>query len=139
VTLDRDVLIELGWYGIGWPKLTRGELVYLAELHDRRNRGGPQTGWLYAGDPDDYERDMTEDRCCACFKHRTKDLHDPCIANLPGVLHACCGHGKPETCWVTGYSFGKLTGPAAARMMRQLGGHPPQAAFLLAPFRAVVA
>lgn len=23
----------------------------------------------------------------------TPDGHDPCIANLPGVQHACCGHG----------------------------------------------
>lgn len=22
--------------------------------------------------------------------------HDPCIANLPGVDYACCGHGKEE-------------------------------------------
>jgi len=22
-----------------------------------------------------------------------KDNHDPCIKNLPGVHHACCGHG----------------------------------------------
>lgn len=23
----------------------------------------------------------------------TTEGHDPCIANLPGVIHACCGHG----------------------------------------------
>lgn len=23
----------------------------------------------------------------------TEAGHDPCIANLPGVVHACCGHG----------------------------------------------
>lgn len=23
----------------------------------------------------------------------TAEGHDPCIANLPGVVHACCGHG----------------------------------------------
>lgn len=22
--------------------------------------------------------------------------HDPCISDLPGVLHACCGHGRGE-------------------------------------------
>lgn len=23
----------------------------------------------------------------------TPEGHDPCIANIPGVVHACCGHG----------------------------------------------
>ena len=32
-------------------------------------------------------------KCPECGKTRTKDGHDPCIANLPGVKFACCGHG----------------------------------------------
>lgn len=35
-------------------------------------------------------------RCVSCKERRTPDGHDPCIANLPGVLFACCGHGKEE-------------------------------------------
>lgn len=31
--------------------------------------------------------------CPACKKPRTANGHDPCIADLPGVLFACCGHG----------------------------------------------
>ena len=27
---------------------------------------------------------------------RTPEGHDPCIANLPGVVFACCGHGVKE-------------------------------------------
>lgn len=26
----------------------------------------------------------------------TSEGHDPCLANLPGVIHACCGHGVDE-------------------------------------------
>lgn len=26
---------------------------------------------------------------------------DPCIGELPGVLEACCGHGKPRQAYVT--------------------------------------
>lgn len=33
-------------------------------------------------------------RCPKCAKPRTKEGHDPCIANLPGVAYACCGHGR---------------------------------------------
>jgi hypothetical protein len=31
--------------------------------------------------------------CKLCKEPRTERRHDPCIANLPGVLYACCGHG----------------------------------------------
>ena len=31
--------------------------------------------------------------CCHCRLPRTEKGHDPCIANLPGVVAACCGHG----------------------------------------------
>ena len=31
--------------------------------------------------------------CPKCEKPRTELGHDPCIANLPGVRYACCGHG----------------------------------------------
>jgi hypothetical protein len=35
-------------------------------------------------------------RCVKCGKPRTKEGHDPCIANLPGVKYACCGHGRED-------------------------------------------
>lgn len=31
--------------------------------------------------------------CKLCKQERTQDGDDPCIANLPGVVYACCGHG----------------------------------------------
>lgn len=31
-----------------------------------------------------------------CHMKRPKSGHDPCIANLPGVIYACCGHGVVE-------------------------------------------
>ena len=32
--------------------------------------------------------------CPKCGGLPTKDGHDPCIANLPSVKNACCGHGQ---------------------------------------------
>ena len=32
--------------------------------------------------------------CPKCSLLTTSDGHDPCIPNLKGVKHACCGHGK---------------------------------------------
>jgi len=34
--------------------------------------------------------------CPKCGHLPTKEGHDYCIANLPGVLNACCGHGVKE-------------------------------------------
>lgn len=34
-----------------------------------------------------------ERACPACKRSQTAAGHDPCIANLPGVWAACCGHG----------------------------------------------
>lgn len=34
--------------------------------------------------------------CENCGRRRTKEGHDPCIADLPGVLFACCGHGRHD-------------------------------------------
>ena len=35
-------------------------------------------------------------KCCMCNKQATDTGHDPCIANLPGVASACCGHGETK-------------------------------------------
>lgn len=35
--------------------------------------------------------------CAQCgATEPTAEGHDPCIANLPGVANACCGHGQGE-------------------------------------------
>ena len=34
--------------------------------------------------------------CPKCGLEATEEGHDPCIAKLPGVLRACCGHGEQK-------------------------------------------
>lgn len=34
--------------------------------------------------------------CPKCRLPQTADGHDPCLANLPGVRFACCGHGVED-------------------------------------------
>lgn len=34
--------------------------------------------------------------CPKCGLLPTSEDHDPCIANLPGVAYACCGHGVEQ-------------------------------------------
>lgn len=49
--------------------------------------------WVHSDIPINEERPPA---CPKCRKMPTKDNHDPCIANLPNVIHACCGHGVEE-------------------------------------------
>jgi len=51
--------------------------------------------WYYV-DTDEYTGDIGDRSlrdCSKCKLSLTEDGHDPCIANIPGVKYACCGHG----------------------------------------------
>jgi hypothetical protein len=58
-------------------------------------RGGPRR-YFYV-DTGKMVKCPWERPCPKCGHYRTKDKHDPCIANLPGVRNACCGHGVEES------------------------------------------
>jgi hypothetical protein len=51
--------------------------------------------YFYADNHQAYE-DAEPRACPKCKKMPTEDGHDPCIANLPGVAYACCGHGVDD-------------------------------------------
>lgn len=38
--------------------------------------------------------------CGVCQRPQTPEGHDPCLGSLPGVLNACCGHGKRDESYV---------------------------------------
>ena len=42
----------------------------------------------------------SEKDCGRCGEPFSADGHDPCIANLPGVRNACCGHGSDAEAYV---------------------------------------
>ena len=47
--------------------------------------------WCYV---DNGKPVASPDRPCGrCGKNATPEGHDACMANLPGVVNACCGHG----------------------------------------------
>lgn len=55
-------------------------------------------GWFYA---DDDTPVVAGPRDCAhCGLPTSPEGHDGCIADLPGVLNACCGHGDPGRAYV---------------------------------------
>ena len=38
--------------------------------------------------------------CGKCNKSVTKEGHDACLGTLPGVMNACCGHGKKQEAYI---------------------------------------
>ena len=49
--------------------------------------------WKYEDDNTLVSECWKKRPCGECGKNFTKNGHDPCIASLPGVTNACCGHG----------------------------------------------
>ena len=50
--------------------------------------------WFFRDNGEEVTRESVRRRLCPkCKKPQTPEGHDPCIANLPGVRYACCGHG----------------------------------------------
>jgi hypothetical protein len=72
----------------------------------------------------DLPRPWVDGRCRVCSRKPTDLGHDPCIANLPHLLFACCGHGCETAYLVTDHGV-CLYGLDALLLMRRLGGDPP--------------
>lgn len=70
--------------------------------------------------------------CVECGRLPTRAGHDACIAALPGVRFACCGHRASDQgldhCYVVFDDGLTLYGNAARAAMQMLGGNPPPAA-----------
>ncbi len=80
-------------------------------------------------DPRDHAR-WVAGQCVHCGKNPTRQGHDPCIADLPGVVFACCGHGAGENgerncCYIVFRDGPTLYGHAAYAAMQMLDGDPP--------------
>lgn len=53
--------------------------------------------WIFVDTGAKIKQDGKEYRPCKkCGQPPTKEEHDFCIKNLPGVINACCGHGVED-------------------------------------------
>ena len=64
------------------------------KIHATADADGVMGAWGYS----DTDKPLKNNKrnCIKCDMPPTEDGHDPCIANLPGVKFACCGHGVEE-------------------------------------------
>ena len=63
--------------------------------------------------------------CPRCGRMPTEEGHDACIANLPGVISACCGHGVGDKALYPFVIFDdgeELRGEEAAKWIKENDG-----------------
>lgn len=56
--------------------------------------------WRYQDNNEPTINNWQNRPCGYCGLMTTKEGHDPCIANLPGVINACCGHGVSSESYI---------------------------------------
>ena len=66
--------------------------------------------WRYVDNDALVSETQNERPCGHCGKPTPESGHDPCIANLPGVVNACCGHGYPGDAFVVFADGQRLSG-----------------------------
>jgi hypothetical protein len=83
--------------------------------------------------PKFYDGERSPYPCPKCNQFQTSDGHDPCISNLPGIEHACCGHGVEQGYLV--FSDGRIfrglldeqaTAARIERLRESSGGEEPR-------------
>ncbi len=56
--------------------------------------------WRYEDDNSSVPENWKHRPCKKCGDYFTEDGHDPCIANLPNVQNACCGHADTSQAYI---------------------------------------
>ena len=63
---------------------------------------------------------MMDGKCKRCGKERGYDLVDPCLKGfIPGVIHACCGHGDVDQCYIMFENRVRVGGKAAYQFLEE--------------------
>ena len=77
-------------------------------------------GWRYedTGQP---VAENPEPACGLCGAETTPEGHDGCLGTLPGVVNACCGHGRELEAYVAFEDGRRLAGREAVAWMECAG------------------
>ena len=76
--------------------------------------------WRYTDDNSPVQGNWENRPCGKCGEMFTTDGHDPCIANLPGVMNACCGHGNENEAYIQFDGGETIHGLAATQCQRSM-------------------
>lgn len=86
----------------------RGHEIY----HDGKD-------WRYCDNHQKTVENWENRPCCACGKENTPEGHDGCLGTLPGVINACCGHGRIGEAYVQFEDKKIIEGPAAMQFIKR--------------------
>lgn len=76
--------------------------------------------WLYSDTKQPTADTYKERPCGKCGEFETEEYHDHCLGTLPGVIAACCGHGRNREAYVI-LSDGKdVRGDYAIELIKKL-------------------
>jgi len=60
--------------------------------------------------------------CGHCGLEPTKEDHDGCLGELPGLMNACCGHGLTSSAYIQYPSGQCVRGRLAKKLIKKLKG-----------------
>lgn len=58
--------------------------------------------------------------CGYCNLDNTEGGHDGCLGKLPGVMNACCGHGRTQSAYVQYWDGSTIHGEPAIKEIERL-------------------
>lgn len=78
--------------------------------------------WRYCDNNEKTVENWKNRACGACGKENTPEGHDGCLGTLPGVINACCGHGRIGTAYVEFEDHEIIRGKEAFQRIKELKG-----------------
>ena len=75
--------------------------------------------WCYSDNlqPVRYDKNRS---CGKCSLDITKDGHDACLETLPGLMNACCGHGRKKEAYIQFMDGFTIHGKNAVKILKIL-------------------
>lgn len=61
-----------------------------------------------------------ERTCGYCGSDHTDDGHDGCLGELPGIMNACCGHGRIDEAYLQYLDGSIISGKQAIKEIEKL-------------------
>lgn len=79
--------------------------------------------WVYSDNGLEVRKYHGDRPCGFCEKNNSKEGHDGCIGELPGLMNACCGHGKENEAYVQFHDGRSIHGGDAVAIQDVLKKH----------------
>ena len=76
--------------------------------------------WRFCDTSEPVDETHFDRPCGHCGKRNTEEGHDGCLNKLPGLMNACCGHGKTEETYIQFLDGAVVSGISAKKIIAEL-------------------